>query len=97
MPTPNEKDLVRIDLTKTQQEQIRRMTGRDGLAAARNFFFQPDNTAFQLVRGQGGNIFPQHDIGQLLARFVRLHGSTLTLSRCFRSVGYDVSVCPPSH
>ena len=30
MPTPNEKDLVRIDLTKTQQEQIRRMTGRDG-------------------------------------------------------------------
>jgi hypothetical protein len=32
MSTPSEKPLVRLDLTKPQQEQVKAATGRDGNA-----------------------------------------------------------------
>jgi len=52
------------------------MARSDGLSAARDFLFQPGDAAFQLMRGKGGEVFTQDDIGQFLARLqvVRVHG-----------------------
>src|SRR5205085_3595914 len=44
-------------LEKALRRGTCRMPGLDGLAAARNFLFQPENAAFELMCGQGGNIF----------------------------------------
>ena len=52
------------------------MAGGDGLAATRDLLFQPGDAAFQIMRGKGGEVFTQDDIGQFLARLqvVQVHG-----------------------
>src|SRR5215469_10191655 len=44
------------------------MARSDGLAAARDFLFQARDARFQFVRGKRADVFPQHNIRQLLSR-----------------------------
>jgi len=62
------------------------MAGFYRFAAARDFLFQPCDARLQLMGGEGGDVFPQHDIGQFLARLqiVQIHGFAVSYKGCAR-------------